>query len=318
MKLRIALPDVVSPSYFPLIAAVELGHCRAEGLDAEIVSLHPVGKALRALADGEVQYAGVAAHAAPNVFDGWRGCRLLGAISQGVPWLLVVDRRVPGERGDLQAVRGLRIAAASGPADALKALLRDAGIDPDADVRIGPLADGESAPAADGAAAGDSGQDAFGVAASLALQRGDIDGFWANGMGAELALRAGAGRLLLDARRDGPAATPADTFSALLTTDAPEREAELTAMTRALVAAQRALADDVSLADAAARPHFPARERGLIADLVRRDIPFYDPVVDPPAFAAVNRFAARLRPAGSAPLPYEAVIPAAARAAWGG
>ena len=36
MTLKIALPDLVSNSYFPAIAAVELGYFKDEGLDAEI------------------------------------------------------------------------------------------------------------------------------------------------------------------------------------------------------------------------------------------------------------------------------------------
>ena len=38
-----------------------------------------------------------------------------------------------------------------------------------------------------------------------ALAEGKVDGFWANGMGAELAVRSGAGKIVLDVRRgDGP------------------------------------------------------------------------------------------------------------------
>ncbi len=43
--------------------------------------------------------------------------------------------------------------------------------------------------------------------AAQALAEGKIDGFWANGMGAEVAQRSGAGTLVLDIRRgDGPKA----------------------------------------------------------------------------------------------------------------
>ena len=47
----------------------------------------------------------------------------------------------------------------------------------------------------------------FGVTAAKALEDGKIDGFWANGMGAEVAVRRGIGTVVLDVRRgDGPKA----------------------------------------------------------------------------------------------------------------
>ncbi len=45
----------------------------------------------------------------------------------------------------------------------------------------------------------------FGVTAAKALEDGKVDGFWANGMGAEIAVRRGVGTVVLDVRRgDGP------------------------------------------------------------------------------------------------------------------
>lgn len=41
--MRIAVPDLISNSYFPAVAAIELGYFKAEGLDAELrhVFLYP-------------------------------------------------------------------------------------------------------------------------------------------------------------------------------------------------------------------------------------------------------------------------------------
>ncbi len=45
----------------------------------------------------------------------------------------------------------------------------------------------------------------FGVTAAKALEDRKIDGFWANGMGAEVAVQRGIGTVVLDVRRgDGP------------------------------------------------------------------------------------------------------------------
>src|SRR5206468_8755236 len=81
----------------------------------------------------------------------------------------------------------------------------------------------------------------FGVLAAEALERGLVDGFWANALGSETAVRRGVGRVVLDVRRgDGPPGAGQYTFAALSTTDAliarePERVA---AAVRAIVRAQ--------------------------------------------------------------------------------
>ena len=44
--MRIAVPDLISNSYFPAVAAVELGFFKAEGLDAELELIFPVPKTM--------------------------------------------------------------------------------------------------------------------------------------------------------------------------------------------------------------------------------------------------------------------------------
>lgn len=306
MSLRIAIPDLISPSYFPLIAAVELGHCDAEGLDAAIELHFPVERAYRALGAGEVDYVGAAVHAALYVFEGWGGCRLLAALSQGMYWFLVVNHRVEAEVGDLQALRGLRIGAAPGPADGLRAMVRAAGLDPETDMVIGRV------PGTEGAGV------SFGMTAAQALEEGAIDGFWANGMGAEVAVRNGTGRILVDARRDAPAGAVDYTFPALVASarrDAHEPD-EVARMVRAMMAAQEALRSDPDLARRAAAPHFPASELDLIPALVARDSPYYDPAIGSAQLDAVNRFATELGLLTTDPLPYDEVVSATARREW--
>ena len=59
--IRVAIPDMISPSYFPAIAAVELGFFKQEGLDASIELIYPVTKTYEELRDGKVDYVGGAA-----------------------------------------------------------------------------------------------------------------------------------------------------------------------------------------------------------------------------------------------------------------
>ena len=280
MPLRIAIPDMVSPSYFPAIAAVELGYFGKDGLEATIELLFPVTKTYEALRDGRLDFVAGAAHAALYAFRDWAGCKLLCALSQNTYWFLVVRRDLGIARGDLRALKGLRIGAAPGPADGLKRMLADSGIDPERELNIAPV------PATAGVS--------FGLAAASALEKGAVDGFWANGMAAEIALRGGFGALVIDARRgDGPKASRHYTFPALVTTqkwidESPETVA---AAVRAVVAAQTGLMRDPSLAAAAAKRHFPAAELALIPELVRRDAPYYDPAISRETVDSLNAFA---------------------------
>ena len=54
--MRIAVPDLVSNSYFPAVAAVELGFFKDHGLDLELDMVFPIGTAMEALRDGDVDF----------------------------------------------------------------------------------------------------------------------------------------------------------------------------------------------------------------------------------------------------------------------
>ena len=125
--MRVAIPDLVSPSYFPLVAAVELGF-----LDAKLDLLYPVTKTYEELRDGRLDLVGGAAHAPLYAFKDWQGCKLLCALAQHMYWFLVVRANL---KGDFAALKGLRIGAAPGPADGLKQMLKRAGID----AQVGPV-----------------------------------------------------------------------------------------------------------------------------------------------------------------------------------
>ena len=306
MPLRIAIPDMVSPSYFPAIAAVELGYFGKEELEATIELVFPVTKTYEELRDGRLDFVGGAAHAPLYAFSDWAGCRLLCALSQNMYWFLVVRKDLGLSRGDLRALKGLRIGAAPGPADGLKRMLIESGIDPERDVNIAPV------PATAGVS--------FGLAAAKALEKGAVDGFWANGMAAEIALRGGFGTLVIDARRgDGPKDARHYTFSALVATQKTidERPDAVAAAIRAVVRAQRALKNDPTLAAAAAKRHFPAAELALIPELVRRDAPYYDPAISRETVDSLNAFARATGLLSRAPA-YERVVATQFQSLWGG
>lgn len=279
--LRIAVPDLISNSYFPAVAAVELGCLRDEGIDATTELLFPVDAAYRALASDDVQVVAGSAHSALAAFPAWRGVKLLAAQAQGMYWFLVMRVDLGATRNDVSAVRGRRIGAAPWVDLGLEQLLVDAGIE---------LADVDIAPVPGAAGAGTN----FGLTAARALADGAVDGFWANGMGAEVAVRSGAGTVVLDVRRgDGPPGCFDYTFASLAATEAfvtsdLERAA---AIVRALRRAHGLLADDPERAAEVGERIFPAEQAELIADLVRRDVPYYDTAISDRAVNGMCRFA---------------------------
>ena len=284
MSLRVAIPDLVSPSYFPAIAAVELGCFRQEGLDATVELLFPVTKTYEELREGRLDFVGGASHAALYAFKDWQGGRLLCALAQHMYWFLVLKKSLGARKGDLSAVKNQRIGAAPGPVDGLKQLLKTAGIDPERDVKIGPVP-------------GTAGQNAsFGLMAAKALEEGKIDGFWANGMGAEVAVKSGIGTLVLDARREAGDEAKGYTFPALVASQKLiDTKPELArAAIRAVKAAQQILRRDPARATGIANKLFPATEASLIAELIRRDAPYYDADISPRSVEAMNRFAREL------------------------
>src|SRR5437016_10869638 len=120
MSLRLAIPDLISPSYFPAIAAVEMGFFAKEGFEAKLELLYPVTKTYEELREGRLDFVGGASHAALYAFKDWNGGKLLCALAQNMYWFLVLHSSLNPKRGDLKSAKGLRIGAAPGPVDGLK------------------------------------------------------------------------------------------------------------------------------------------------------------------------------------------------------
>ena len=284
--MRIAVPDLVSNSYFPAVAAVELGFFEAQGMDMELEMVFPVGRAMEALRDGRVDFVAGPAHATLSAFPGWQGAKLLAALSRHTFWVLVLRSSLGVRPGDVAAVKGLRIGAAPGPDAALRRLLAEAGIDPARDgVALAPVP-GSGEPGV-----------SFGVHAAQALEEGSIDGFWANAMGAEVAVRSGIGSVVLDPRQGlGPPAARDYTFAALVTSNRLIEDSPATAegAVRAVVEAQRALRADPSRAAEVGQRLFPPDEAALIEDLVRRDAPYYTAAISPNTVASLNEFSRKI------------------------
>ena len=277
--MRLTVADAISPSYFVAIAAVQLGFFKEEGVDMEFV--FPPADPSQALRDGVVDFYGGSPYTGLHRFPGWRGGAVLCALSHYTYWFLAVRSDVKGERGDVSAVKGLRLSASVLPGLTMKRLLEDAGIDFQRDnVRLVA-----SPPRTSQNWAWD-GVDA--------IEQGVADGYWGNGLRADLGVKRGIARILLDVRRgDGPPAARTWTFPALITTERLVKEQPDIAAraVRAIVNTQRALRAEPQLAAKAAQRLFPAEEASLIAFEIARDVEFYDATITEDMIADASRFA---------------------------
>jgi ABC-type nitrate/sulfonate/bicarbonate transport system substrate-binding protein len=302
--MRIAVPDFVSSSFFPLIAAKELGISTEEGQDVELVTIRALGD-VESLRDGAVDFSAGPAHSLLMIFPEWRGVKLVATVSQGTPWMLVMQSGL-AKRGEIEAVKGRRIAADRGPDLVFKYLLRQGGIDIERD-RVEIVPPPTTNPGI-----------SFGVTAGRALAEGKVDGLWANVLGCELAVHLGGASVVVDTRRgDGPPGAGNYSFAALATTESkietePER---IGAVIRAVVRAQSVIRRDPARATEVARKLFSPVEAELMGQILIRDGEFYRPSISMEAIGEMNRFATAVGLLSS-PVSYEQVVATQFRSLW--
>jgi ABC-type nitrate/sulfonate/bicarbonate transport system substrate-binding protein len=277
---RLMVADLDSPSYFVATAAVQLGFFKQEGVEVEQVFKDKHGP--ERMRDGTLDFFGGPAYAATRAFPAWKGARLLCALSQNSYWFMGARKDLDVTRGDVNAVRGMRISSSTAwPGMGLRHMLAQAGIDPDRDVKIVPSP----------AWTGDKGW--MGRSGVDAIEQGIADFFWGNGMRVALAESVGVGKLHLDLRRgDGPPGARFYNFAALTTSDRliEEHPDVAAAAVRAIVKTQKALKASPSLATEVGKHLFPPDEAELIAGLIARDAPFYDARISQEAVEGLNKF----------------------------
>jgi NitT/TauT family transport system substrate-binding protein len=310
MKFRLAVADLDSPSYFVATAAAELGFFKQEGLDVELERAFGAKDGPERLRAGTLHFFGGPAYAATRAFPAWAGAKLLCALSQYAYWFLAVRSDLKAKRGDVDALKGLRISSSTAfPETALRHLLAESGIELKRDnVRIVPTPSTNK----DEHWRGRAGVDA--------LTQGIADAYWGNGMRVAIGERLGVAKLHLDRRRgDGPPGARWYNFAALTTTErlVDEQPQVAAGAVRAIVKTQKALKADASLAEEVGRRLFPPDEAALIAGLIARDAPLYDAKISPQAVDGLNNFA---RASGliAAPVPYERLVAAQFRHLWTG
>ncbi|MCZ6591931.1 MAG: ABC transporter substrate-binding protein, partial [Alphaproteobacteria bacterium] len=108
---------------------------------------------------------------------------------------------------------------------------------------------------------------------------------------------------------DGPAGAFNYTMPALITTDRliEENPDAAAAAVRALVKTHAALKEDTGRATTVGRKLFPAEEAELIADVVERDLPYYDASISREFVSGMSQFSQDVGLI-KAPLEYEQVV----------
>jgi ABC-type nitrate/sulfonate/bicarbonate transport system substrate-binding protein len=308
--LRLAVADVDSPSYFVATAAVELGFFKQEGIDIAFEPVFGAQSGPERLRDGSLDFFGGPAYAATRAFPAWHGVKLLCALSQYSYWFLAMRADLDVQRGDVAAVKGLRISSsASFPEMGLRYLLAEAGIDPERDnVRIVPTPPATK----DEHWRGRAGVDA--------IQQDLADGYWGNGMRLAIGERLGIAKLHLDLRRgDGPPGARWYNFAALTTTERliADRPEVAAGAIRAIVKTQKALQADPFRATEVGNRLFRPEEASLIAGLVAKDAPFYQAKILPEAVDGLNKFA-MANGLIEAPVAYDTLVASQFRNLWNG
>ena len=297
--MKLVLPDLISNSYFPAIAAADLGCFAAEGLDMEVELVTPVDKSYEWLRDGQADFVAGSAHSLVHAFPEWDGAKLIAAQGQGMYWFLIMRSDIGARRGDVSVVKGRKIGAAPWVNLGLRRMLLAAGIEPERDgVEIAPV------PGFVGMGVN------FGVMAAKALEERKIDGFWANGMGAEVAVTGGYGTMVLDIRRgDGPKGCFDYTFASIATSDRiiAEKPDAVAATVRGIARVHKLLKENPERALEVGRKRFPASEAALITDLIRRDLPYYDSSISEHTVDAMQTFLIEVGKQ-TTKLPYDKVV----------
>jgi ABC-type nitrate/sulfonate/bicarbonate transport system substrate-binding protein len=196
---------------------------------------------------------------------------------------LAVRADLDVKRGDLGALKGLRISSSTAfPEVGLRHLLRQSGIDLERDgVSIVPLPHTKD----------EHLKYRVGVDA---LDQNIADAYWGNGMRLAIGEKLGVAKVHLDLRRgDGPPGARFYNFAALTTTERliDEQPQVVAGAVRAIVKAQQALKADPSRATSIGERLFAPEAASLIAGLIARDAPFYEPAISAEAVDGINTFA---------------------------
>lgn len=296
--VRIALPK--SLVFFPVFAAESLGLYAEEGVRVEFLDL-PGPRASQAMLEGRADLSATFAERPITFLREGKAIKNVMALLNQNPIVLIVRSDVQAR--DVRGLKGLRIASTipkAGTDLALRAILRDAGLDPERDVTI----------------------EFVGVAGLIpALRDRKTE---AAIMPADFAARAihqhKIARALVDPRRgEGPAFVKQMNFTTLQASDEAlrSRSEAVGGVVRAVVRAQHRLREDGALALRVAMQMFPGTDPAVMQAILEADRPTYRPEITEEAMRQVHAgLRGVLLPADDPPIPFADVVAVQYRSLW--
>jgi len=271
--IRIGATPAVT--FVVLYAAEHLGYFKAEGLAAQFADFEGGAEVTTAMVGGSIDFAGTYVERPMILAEKGFGAKNLLAILNRNPIFLVVRKTLTAT--DVKGLKGTKLGmtrAGSATDLALRALLRDAGLEPDRDVAV--IAVGSS------------------NSAAAALRAGQIDGFMGGEPGgAVIVHQLKIGRYFIEPLRDqGPKFLQYMTFPTLQASDRYIQANPQTVerVVRAVSKTQKRLREDPEAGVRVAQKFFPTLDVELLRTVIMLQRASYIPTITEDAVRTVNQF----------------------------
>ena len=271
--IRIGATPAVT--FIVLYAAEHLGYFKAEGLAAQFADFEGGAEVTTAMVGGSIDFAGTYVERPMILAEKGFGAKNLLAILNRNPIFLVVRKNLTAT--DVKGLKGTKLGmtrAGSATDLALRALLRDAGLEPDRDVAV--IAVGSS------------------NSAAAALRAGQIDGFMGGEPGgAVIVHQLKIGRYFIEPLRDqGPKFLQYMTFPTLQASDRyiQANPQIVERVVRAVAKTQKRLREDPEAGVKVAQKFFPTLDVELLRAVIMLQRASYIPTITEDAVRTVNQF----------------------------
>ncbi|HTY79723.1 MAG TPA: ABC transporter substrate-binding protein [Candidatus Bathyarchaeia archaeon] len=286
--------------FLPLYAAEQLGYFKGEGISAQFVDFEGGAEVTTAMVGGSIDTGGTMVERPLILAEKGFGAKNLLALENRNPLNLVIRKDSPAK--DVKDLKGTKLGmtrAGSGTDLSLRALLKDAGLEPDKDVAIIGIG---------------------GVSSSTAaLRAGQVDGFMGGEPATAIAVQQlKLARYFIDPRLgQGPKFLQFMTFPTLQASDkwlsANPQLSER--MVRALVKTLRRLREDPEAAVTVGQRLFPTMDVAIIRSIVAIEKNTYSPAITEEAMRLCNQFQKQV---GSVKtdVPYDKVVATQFKHLW--
>ena len=286
--------------FLPLYAAEQLGYFKGEGLTAQFADFEGGAEVTTAMVGGSIDLGGTMVERPLILAEKGFGAKNLLALENRNPLHVVVRKDLAAkEVKDLKGTRLGMTRAGSGTDLSLRALLKDAGLEPDKDVVIIAIGGVSSATAA--------------------LKAGQVDGFMGGEPATAIAVQQlKLARYFVDPRLgQGPKFLQFMTFPTLQASDkwlsANPQVGER--LVRALVKTLKRLREDPDAAVGVGQKLFPALDVSVVRSIVAIEKNTYSPAITEEAVRLCNQFQKQV---GSVKtdIPYDKVVATQFKHLW--